>query len=393
MARPTSPTTQKPLTKSQELLTVHPFKPFNGETSKEYAERVTKHLLESERHKAHEEDRGWSEDPAEQWVSEDTAVSAFRTWGSDPLGLVRPNIYKELFDKLWQDLSPSPLQREKDARSRALRSADLGHGKMSREAVLEHFPAKGSDQAQSAELVWQKWQDDEPLYSPHNIYRMFDTTLGYNQWKKNHNLPDLLTYRQTLWLLKTASTSPRFKFKIGKRAIAKNLCREECYGHLFEIGAKYSAVKTKVGRKYGSIKLLECLSEDETTTNNANVYYKAVCEECGFEFPRFNYRHISRPCPECTRASKAASIGKKQIKFRNPITVYMVENGSILMSHTKPEDAVAYAVVTQYNQLTAWVYFGGRKASQQVESERHAPQDFTLDPDKLLKKEDLYGFD
>lgn len=379
--------------KSETLLALHPFKPLDGETPEQRAVRVHTHLLKIEEQKALEEGRGWSDDPTEQWVSDETAASAFRTWGSDPLGLIRPNIYKDLFDKLWQDLSPSPMQREKDAKAKALRAVDVGHSRMSREEVFDHFPKEGTPQTQKAQAVWQKWQDDEPLYSPHNIYRMFDTTLGYNQWKKNHNLPDLLTYRQTLWLLKTASSSPRFKFRLGKKAVAQNLCRDECHGHLFEIGLKYTAAKSKVGRKYGSIKFLECLSEDESTSNNANVYYRAVCEDCGFEFPRFNYRHVSRPCPECSRASKLANIGKKVTKFRNPITVYMVENGSIIMSLKKPEDAVAYAVVTQYNQLTAWVYFGGRKDLAQQERTVLAAQDFTLDPDKLLKKEDLYGFD
>lgn len=390
MSRPTSP--KEPLKPSQALLALHPLKRLMKESTDDYAGRVTTELLRIEEQKAKEAGEPWSDDPAEQWVSEDTASQAFKTWGSDPLGLNTPNPYAQLFLKLYQDLTPSPLQREKKRRDDTLRAIEVGHGRMSREEALASFPAAGTPQARAAQAVWQKWADDEPLYSPHYIYKLFDTTLGYNQWKKNHNLPDLLTYRQTIWLLKTASSSERFRFKLGKRSIAKNLCKEDHLGHLFETGERSTAAKTKVGRKYGSIKLLECLSEDETTSHNANVYYKAVCEECGYEFPRFNYRHVSRPCPECTRLSRVARAGVKRVMFRNPVTVYSTANGSILMSPKRPPDAVAYAVITQFNEEVGWVSFTNRQTSGQSEPARVDPQDFTLDPDKLLKKEDLFGF-
>jgi hypothetical protein len=394
--------TTKPtqLTKSALILSTHPYRKGLDEPHEVFKQRVTASLLLVQERINKETGELWSDDPAEQWIREDTAVKAFKRWGSNPLGLpnrfnqASPNPYFDIYRALYADLQTSPLILAKRQRDGLLRSVESGHSRMTREEVLAAMPAGGTPEQRQAQAVWQMWQDDHLLYSPYNIYKLLKTTLGYAKWKANHNLPDLMTYRQTVWLLKTACASEHFKFKLGMRAHAKTLCSEKYTGHLFEVGEKGAGVKTKVGKVYGTWRLLSLLSEDEVTSNNANVYYKAKCEVCNTEFPKFNYRHMSKPCPECAKASRISVSTKKVVRLRNPISIYLMPSGQILLSGKRPEDATAMMTFTEADQEAGWVYFEDREKASEVRSlVKHNPQDFTLDPDKLLKKEDLYGFD
>lgn len=69
-------------------------------------------------------------------------------------------------------------------------------------------------------------------------------------------------------------------------------------------------------------------------------------------------------------------------------------SGQVLLSGKRPEDATAMMTFTEADQEAGWIYFEDREKLTEVRPHvKQNPQDFTLDPDKLLKKSDLFGFD
>lgn len=391
--------TKSPLKRSDLLLSTHPYRKGLTEDPDVFASRVKVALTTIQEQLTKEAGEPWSDDPSEQWIDEDTAIKAFKRWGSNPLGLPdrfnkpAPNPYFEVYKALYTDLQIAPMVLAKADREKALRNAEIGHGKFSREEILAAMPVGGTPEQRKAQAVWESWSADELLYSPYHIYKLLHTTLGYTKWKANHNLPNLLTYRQTAWLLKTACASEHFKFRTGKLAHAQNLCSDKYTNHLFELGEKGAGVKTKVGNIYGTWRLLELLSEDEVTTGNANVYYKAKCEICNTEFPKFNYRHMSKACPECAKKTRISVSVNKVIRLRNPITIYLMPSGQVRLSASKPEDAAAWMTFTEADQEAGWVNYEERPLTDTPRVlVKQDPQDFTLDLDRLLKKDDLYGF-
>lgn len=387
---------------SQALISLQPTARRRGEAYCDYEYRVKADLCAIEQRKAKESGQPSSEDVFIHEPTDETVIQCFQKWGSNPLGrdlegeglpsyngitFRSSNPYLNIFAEMYIDMSPSPMQREKQAKEDMLRQVALGNVHISREDVFATFPKDGTEETKKEQAVWEQWRDGVRLYSPYQIYKLLDTTLGYSQWLKNHNLPELMDYVETLFLLRTLQASKYYRVKKTQEEHLAHLVEPTRAKHFFEVGPQRRAPKTKVGRIYGTWKLLECLSESELTSNNRTLFYKAECMVCGTVVDKFNYRYVARPCTNC------ANLTKVNRKLKNPITIYLNEDGTLVISPEKPRSAIAYATFEEANQVCGWQYYGAREIVPKTNRERHAPQDFTLDPDKLLKKEDLYGFD
>ena len=337
---------------------------------------------EPEQHLKHIQ-RLLDDNPQAEYITEQLIAAATPRLGKDPLN-ERANPYYALFLKHFE-LPESPAaeyeRKERNAKLDARRTEFTFIEPPTRQAVE----------------VYKAWGDDTPLYAPKHIYDFTDLSYSFTVWRKAHNLPKLLTYKQAVYLMLVLAQSPHYKLKKGfDEVIKKRLKRNS--SHLFGVGEVETSFKTKINKVYGTWKFLECLSESENTSNNASVIYRAVCRVCDFE-EKVDYRYVALKCHNCRKLSYETRPDNNEA-FKEDVKIYLLVDGTMTIDKTRPPESVAVAKFVHHGQIVGWEYYESRApAHKKREDTEHEDKpkrpilgDLSINPLNVLPDSELHGF-
>lgn len=226
-----------------------------------------------------------------------------------------------------------------------------------------------------AQHTYELWANDVPCYLAKDVHAKLLVVTPFAQWRYQNGVPIQLAAWQAAYLLK--ALRPRYTpLNRAKQLDALFGEPEETYNDDGEVvtpevvmrvarhpqgftvtDGSPERAKTKVGRVYGSWRVVEPLSSTENTAGNNRVMYRCACTTCG-DLRDLSYHSIANTvCKTCKTKQWRAT------KMAEPIILYINAKGQLYKPHGQndiPQDAVGFCKISEFAQWTELVPVSGK---------------------------------